>query len=59
MPSDFELQQFTEDWWQSFMVYEAEEGRAYVSHVFNHVHKEHFIDFLRDAFAEFNFQEEE
>lgn len=52
MISDEELARFTEDWWRSFMIYEAEEGRAYVSHVFEHVHKQHFIDFLRDAFAE-------
>lgn len=52
MISDEKLVRFTEDWWRSFMVYEAEEGRAYVSHVFNHVHKQHFVDFLRDAFAE-------
>ena len=52
MISDEKLVHFTEDWWRSFMVYEEEEGRAYVSHVFNHVHKQHFVDFLRDAFAE-------
>ena len=52
MIDDQELVQFTEEWWRSFMVYEAEEGRAYASHVFNHVDKQHFVDFLRDAFAE-------
>ena len=58
MISDFELRKFTEDWWQGFMVYEGEEGRAYASHLFNHVHKEHFVDFLRDALAEFTFEED-
>jgi hypothetical protein len=29
----------TEEWWRSFMVYEGEQGRAYASHVFNHVSK--------------------
>ena len=53
MINDQELVQFTEEWWRSFMVYEGEEGRAYASHVFKHVHKQHFVDFLRDAFAEF------
>lgn len=52
MISDEKLLYFTEDWWRSFMVYEGEEGRAYARHVFNHVHKQHFVDFLRDAFAE-------
>ena len=53
MIDDQELLQFTEEWWTSFMVYEGEEGRAYVRHVFNYVHKQHFVDFLRDAFGEF------
>lgn len=52
MPNDSELLRFTEDWWSSFMVYEEEEGRAYARHVFEHVHKQHFVDFLRDAFVE-------
>jgi hypothetical protein len=52
MINDQQFVQFTEEWWRSFMVYEAEEGRAYASHVFEHVHKQHFVDFLRDAFAE-------
>lgn len=51
-PYDQEFLQFTEKWWESFMVYEGEEGRAYASHVFNHVSKQHLIDFLRDGFAE-------
>jgi hypothetical protein len=58
MISDEKLMRFTEEWWRSFMVYEEEEGRAYASHVFNHVHKQHFIDFLRDAFAELDNGEE-
>jgi hypothetical protein len=40
------------------MVYEGEEGRAYASHVFNHVSKEHLIDFLRDALIEFTYEED-
>jgi truncated hemoglobin YjbI len=52
MPNDSELLRFTEDWWSSFMVYEEEDGRAYARHLFEHVHKQHFVDFLRDAFAE-------
>jgi hypothetical protein len=47
-PCDQEFLQFTEKWWESFMVYEGEEGRAYARHVFNHVSKQHLIDFLRD-----------
>jgi truncated hemoglobin YjbI len=47
-----ELLRFTEDWWSGFMTYEEEDGRAYAQHVFKHVHKQHFVDFLRDAFAE-------
>lgn len=59
MPDDFELLKFTEDWWSSFMVYQAsEEGRAYVDHVFEHVHKQHFADFLRDALSEFTDKED-
>ena len=58
MISDEKLMRFTEEWWRSFMVYEEEEGRAYASHVFKHVHKQHFIDFLRDAFAELDNGEE-
>jgi hypothetical protein len=52
-PNDQEFLQFTEEWWRSFMVYEGEEGRAYASHVFNHVSKQHLIDFLRDGVVEF------
>ena len=52
MTTDQELLQFTEEWWRGFMVYEGKEGRAYVSHVFNHVSKQHLVDFLRDALAE-------
>ena len=58
MPDDFELLQFTEDWWRGYAIYEAEEGRAYVTHVFNHVSKQHLVDFLRDAMNEFNQREQ-
>lgn len=54
MISDYELIQFTEQWWANFTVYGAEEGGAYASHVFNHVDKRHFVNFLRDALVEFN-----
>jgi hypothetical protein len=53
MMNDYELLRFTEDWWADFVTYEAEDGRAYAQHVFNHVHKQHFVDFLRDALIEF------
>jgi len=57
MPEDFELIQFTEDWWRGYAIYEGEEGKAYVTHVFNHISKEHLVDFLRDAINEFNQKE--
>jgi len=53
MIDDHELLKFTEDWWAGFMTYEEEDGRAYAQHVFKHVHKQHFVDFLRDALIEF------
>ena len=52
-PNDQEFLQSTEEWWRSFMVYEGEEWLAYASHVFNHVSKQHLIDFLRDGVVEF------
>jgi hypothetical protein len=58
MIDDQELLRFTEEWWRGFMVYEGEEGRAYASHVFNHVNKEHLIDFLRDALIELKYGED-
>lgn len=57
MPEDFELLQFTEDWWRGYSVYEGKEGKAYVTHVFNHISKKHLVDFLRDAINEFNQKE--
>jgi hypothetical protein len=58
MIDDQELLQFTEEWWRGFMVYEGEEGRAYASHVFNHVSKQRLIDFLRDALIELKYGED-
>lgn len=59
MIDDEELRCFVDEWWRGFMVYEAEEGRAYCTHLFEHVHKEHFVDFLRDALAEFCLEKDE
>jgi len=50
---DYELSQFVDDWWRGYVVYEGEEGRAYVTNVFNTISKEHLVDFLRDALIEF------
>ena len=54
MPDDYELLHFIEDWWRGYVVYEEEEGRAYVATVFNTISKQHLVDFLRDALIEFN-----
>jgi hypothetical protein len=53
MINDYELSQFTDDWWRGYVIYEEEEGRAYVTNVFNTISKEHLVDFLRDALIEF------
>ncbi len=53
MINDYELSQFTDDWWRGYVIYEGEEGRAYVTNVFNTISKEHLVDFLRDALIEF------
>jgi hypothetical protein len=50
---DSELLHFVEDWWRGYVIYEAEEGRAYAANVFNTISKEHLVDFLRDALIEF------
>lgn len=50
---DSELLRFIEDWWRGYVVYEAEEGRAYATDVFNTISKQHLVDFLRDALVEF------
>jgi hypothetical protein len=50
---DSELLCFIEDWWRGYVVYEAEEGRAYATDVFNTISKQHLVDFLRDALVEF------
>ncbi len=53
MINDYELSQFTDDWWRGYVIYEGEEGRACVTNVFNTISKEHLVDFLRDALIEF------
>jgi len=53
MINDYELSQFTDDWWRGYVIYEGEEGRAYVTNIFNTISKEHLVDFLRDALIEF------
>jgi hypothetical protein len=53
MINDYELSQFVDDWWRGYVIYEGEEGRAYVANVFNTISKEHLVDFLRDALIEF------
>jgi hypothetical protein len=53
MINDYELSQFTDDWWRGYVTYEGEEGRAYMVNVFNTISKEHLVDFLRDALIEF------
>jgi len=52
MIDDATLKAFVEDWWRGYVIYEAEEGRAYAVDVFSTISKEHLIDFLRDALAE-------
>lgn len=58
MVDDWELEEFTENWWKGFVTYQEEEGRAYARHIFQEISKEHFVDFLRDAMAEFTQQEQ-
>jgi hypothetical protein len=52
MIDDATLKAFVEDWWRGYVAYEGEEGRAYVTNVFNTISKQHLIDFLRDALIE-------
>ena len=56
MIDDYQLLEFTVSWWSGFVSYEEEEGRAYSQHVFERIDKHHFVDFLRDALAEFGEQ---
>lgn len=56
MIADHQLLHFVDDWWRGYVVYEAEEGRAYVTNVFNTISKQHLVDFLRDALIEFGDQ---
>ncbi len=56
MIDDWALLHFVEDWWWGYVVYGAEDGRAYATNVFNTISKQHLADFLRDALIEFGDQ---
>lgn len=55
MIDDDSLLHFVEDWWRCMVLYDPD-TKDYVDNIFKNIHKQHFVDFLRDALVEFKIE---
>jgi hypothetical protein len=51
MIDDDSLLHFVDDWWRGMVLYDSD-TKEYVDNIFKNIHKQHFVDFLRDALVE-------